>query len=112
MKAIIISLASVLIIAFSGVSNANTISPKGGDIKKLIQKQVSYPDFAKEQKLEGVVLVDFTLNADGTIKVNTTNQSDINLKDYVVTKLKQIKLKPDTSAAKSYSVKFDFKYVK
>lgn len=112
MKAIILTLVSALIIGFSSTSNASIINPKTGDLEKLIQKQISYPQFAKEQKLDGVVLVSFTVNSDGSINVNTTNQSDIRFKEYVVSKLKSLKIKSGSKSAKTYNVKFDFKYVK
>lgn len=112
MKTTILTIVSFLILLFSGISRASTTGPMGGDIDKVLKKQIVYPAFAREQKLEGVVLVDFTVNADGTIKVNITNQSDDRLKEYVVSKLEQIKLKPELSVEETYCVKFIFEYIK
>lgn len=112
MKTAILTIVSFLILGFSGMSVANPKVSTGDDLDKVIKKQIAYPEFARAQKLEGVVLVDFTLNADGTIKVNATNQSDVNLKEYVVSKLEQIKVNPDSAEGKTYCVKFVFEYIK
>ncbi|MGD0710063.1 MAG: energy transducer TonB [Bacteroidales bacterium] len=113
MKTTIIAIISIVLlsIAVSGKANANSITP--GNLEKLIGKQISYPDFAKQQKLEGVVLVDFSVNPDGTITVNQTNASNASLKDYVVAKLKQLNIIPSKdNINKTYDIRFDFKYEK
>ena len=110
MKTTIIAIISIVLlsVAVSGKANANSITP--GNLEKMIGKQISYPDFAKQQKLEGVVLVDFSVNADGTISVNEANASNASLLDYVVAKLKQLNIIPSKDIVnKSYDVKFDFK---
>ncbi len=110
MKTTIIAIISIVLlsVAVGGKANANSITP--GNIEKMIGKQISYPDFAKQQKLEGVVLVDFSVNPDGTISVNEANASNTSLLDYVVAKLKQLNIIPSKDIVnKSYDVKFDFK---
>lgn len=111
MKTIIISLISLMIISATGnfANAANTDNPT--KIEKLLRKIISYPDFAKKEKIEGVVLVNFTVNADGTLSINLTNESNETLKEYVIGKLSQIKLKPgNNEEGKTYNVKFDFKF--
>jgi TonB family protein len=113
MKTTIITIISLMLLTVAGSNkvNANSINP--GSINKLLQKEISYPDFAKQQKLEGIVLVNFSVNTDGTISVNLTNASDASLKDYVVSKLKQLKILPTKdNVDKTYNVKFDFKFEK
>lgn len=110
MKTTIIAIISIVLlsVAVRGNANANSITP--GNLEKMIGKQISYPDFAKQQKLEGVVLVDFSVNPDGTISVNEANASNASLLDYVVAKLKQLNIIPSKDIVnKSYDVKFDFK---
>lgn len=111
MKTIIISLISLMIISATGsfAKAANTDNPT--KIEKLLKKTITFPEFAKKEKLEGVVLVSFTVNSDGTLSINLTNESSESLKKYVVEKLGQIKLKPgNAEEGKTYNVKFEFKY--
>lgn len=109
MKTIIISLISLMIISATGsfAKAANTDNPT--KIEKLLKKTITYPDFAKKEKINGVVLVSFTVNNDGTLSVNLTNESNEALKKYVVDKLSKIKLKPENiEAGASYNIKFVF----
>ena len=101
----------MLTVAITGSVSAKSTNPK--EIEKFLKKEISYPDFAKQQKLEGIVLVNFSVNSDGSINVNLTNESDVNFKDYVVAKLKQLKIIPSKNyIGKSYDVKFNFKFEK
>lgn len=111
MKAILIIILSLVIIITSTSKSVNAGNPK--DINKILNKEISYPDFAKQQKIEGMVLVNFSINTDGSVKVNLTNESDATLRDYVVSKLKKIKiLHSKNEAEKTYNVKFEFKIEK
>lgn len=111
MKTLIITISLMLLTLI--FTSANASPKKTKDINKILQKEIVYPDFAKEQKLEGTVLVSFTVNADGTITINLTNESDPALKDYVVSKLTSLKIIPaKENAGKSYDVKFEFKLEK
>ena len=110
MKTTIITILCLVIITITGNGKANANSIIPGNVEKLIGKEISYPDFAKQQKLEGMVLVDFSVNPDGTISVNQTNASNASLLDYVVTKLKQLNIIPlKDNINKTYAVRFDFK---
>ncbi|MFA5780647.1 MAG: hypothetical protein WC868_00050 [Bacteroidales bacterium] len=103
-------LISLVIFTIASLDTANAGNPKTTSIDKLLNKEISYPDFAKQQKLEGFVLVNFTVNSDGTICVNLTNESDANLKDYIVGKLMNLKIIPSKeNTSKTYDVKFEFK---
>jgi len=110
MKTTIIILISLVLLTVANSDTANAGNPKTTSIDKLLNKEISYPDFAKQQKLEGFVLVNFTVNSDGTICVNLTNESDANLKDYIVGKLMKLKIIPSKeNTGKTYDVKFEFK---
>jgi outer membrane biosynthesis protein TonB len=111
MKTLIVTISLMLLTLTFTSANASTRKPR--DINKILQKEISYPDFAKTQKLEGTVLVSLTVNTDGTIKVNLTNDSNATLKDYVVSKLQSLKIIPSSeNAGKSYDVRFEFKLEK
>lgn len=111
MKTLIAIISLMLLALIDTSANASTRKPK--DIGKILQKEISYPDFAKDQKLEGTVLVSFTVNTDGSITVNLTNESNATLKDYVVSKLRSLKIIPTKeNTGKTYDVKFEFKLEK
>ncbi|HNW99627.1 MAG TPA: energy transducer TonB [Bacteroidales bacterium] len=113
-KRIIISLISLMIISATG-SFANTTATidSPSKVEKLLKKTITFPEFAKQEKIEGVVLVSFTVNNDGTLKINLTNESSETLKKYVIEKIKSIKLLPgNREQGKTYNVKFEFKYEK
>lgn len=113
MKTIIIILISLVILSSAGhvASAANTDNPT--KVEKLLKKTIAFPEFAKKENIEGVVLVSFTVNNDGTLSVNMTNESSKALKEYVVEKLLKIRLKPEKAEeGKTYNVKFEFKIEK
>ena len=108
MKTAMIKIMSMVILGIIISNFAMAGTPKPEKIDNIIKKEISYPDFAKTQKLEGVVLVNFTVNTDGTITVNLTNESNVSLKNYVVSKLQSLKVKSvKSSYGKTYKVKFE-----
>jgi len=72
-------------------------------------KEIDYPTFAKENKIEGVVLVSLFINKTGNISVDLANASNDDLKEYVVKKLKNIVVKDDEMKEKNMNFKFVFK---
>lgn len=111
MKTIIISFISLMIISATGSFAKAANTDNTTKIEKLLKKTIAYPDFAKKEKMNGVVLVSFTVNSDGTLSVNLTNESSEALKKYVVDKLSKIKLKPENiEAGASYNIKFVFTF--
>jgi outer membrane biosynthesis protein TonB len=113
MKTIIIILISLMTISTMGNTTEVATIDSQKKIEKLLQKTIDFPDFAKKEKVEGIVLVNFTVNSDGTLNVNLTNESNEELKKYVVNKLNQIKLNPENiTEGQSFNVKFEFKIEK
>lgn len=111
MKVTFAPLIIVLLLSL-GLSNVKGENPMSKSVTKIIKKEITYPEFAKEQKLEGVVLVSFSFNEDGTININTTNESNVLLKNYVVEKLQRISIGAiPTDLKEPYQVKFEFKYI-
>lgn len=104
MKKVIFTLGFVAIFCLS--SFANTIKPDG--IKEVIKKEITYPDFAKKEKIEGVVMVSFSISEGGAISIDMTNASNEDLKDYVIGKLKGLIFRGEESESK-YNMKFEFK---
>src|SRR6056297_910818 len=56
-------------------------------VKQTVQQEVDYPEFAVEEKLEGTVWVEFTINENGKIQVEKVNSMCVPLKNYVVRKI-------------------------
>jgi len=108
----IIGLIILALISTTNVNAGNTHPTKFG---KIFKKIITYPDFAKQKNLEGMVVVCFSLDSDGIIQVKMTSESDVTLKDYVVNKLKNLKLfaneknKEEINKDECYYVKFVFK---
>ncbi len=105
----------LLIFIVTTTATAGKIDP--AVLNKALHKAISYPEFAKKQNIEGIVIINFTLDSDGNIQIKTTNESDVTLKDYVVNKLKSINIfalketNDDELEVKEdeYNVKFVFK---
>jgi len=98
-------LISALCILLSTHLSAKTIEPEG--IKDLIKKEISYPDFALKEKIEGTVLVSFSVSEEGLVKIDLANASNEDLKNYVIGKLKSIIVK--NADDEKYNMKFEFK---
>ena len=109
MKTVILTLVFTAIVAVN--SFASSINPKS-NIKDVLNKEITYPEFAKEQKLEGVVMVSFSINESGLINIDLTNASNEDLKKYVIEKLKKLIFKDsnDIEIKSKYNMKFEFKF--
>lgn len=92
----------MLTIGIVNASNPTTLSEK-------IYESIKYPEFAFQNKIEGVVLVSFQINNDGIINVDLANASNEDLKNYVVTKLKNMVLPVSQRENSRYNMKFVFK---
>ncbi|MEI7596818.1 MAG: energy transducer TonB [Bacteroidota bacterium] len=77
-------------------------------INEFIMSEIKYPDFAKEQNLEGTVYVEFSIDYDGTILVSQLNGNSEALNNYVKNEIENIYLLPSADAAKTYIYKFQF----
>jgi len=103
MKAKIISL-SVLMTIFL-MSFANTTIPP---MQEVLKKEICYPEFAKENKEEGIVLVHFTVDTNGKIVVNEANSNNERLKEYVISKLTQF-IFSESNEKEEYAIQFKFR---
>lgn len=79
-------------------------------LKKEIQSLVSFPDFAKQNKTEGFVLVQFEYDSDGYLKVLNANSNDDLLKNYVIQKLETFQMcKHAQLSSMDKTMRFDFR---
>lgn len=97
---------SLIIITFmvsSAFSNP-TIPP----LDEMLQKEICYPDQAKQINEEGIVLVSFTINEEGKAEIIETNSSSKTLEEYVILKLKSLNFLGFLTENELHNVKFDF----
>jgi hypothetical protein len=79
------------------------------ELTNIVKSQVTYPEFAIENKLTGFVVAELKVNDDGSIVIESINSTQPELSDYVIGKLEQAKVeKPQELSGKSYYYRFDF----
>ncbi len=111
MKTRILSIILVSLIsmnfAFAG-GEIETVSK--ADVKQAVKIEIGYPDFAIEDRIEGNVLVSFTVGDNGKIILNQINSPDIELKNYVAEKLQRMQLEETKQYNENdiYTIKFSF----
>jgi len=77
-----------------------------------LQKQVPYPEFAKQQRLEGVVAVTMRFNNEGNVEILDSFGSDSRLESYVHGKLLALHLKDcSVQMNKPYNLRFTFRII-
>ncbi len=98
----------VVIFIFSlslvGFAQANT----NDVLSDIIKNEIKYPDYAKEQKIEGVVLVSFFVDGGGLIHIEESNASNDFLRDYVLSRLKNLVINRQDSTYQERHMKFIF----
>lgn len=84
--------------------------PPTQNLDKTLRKSISYPDFAKNERLFGIVRVEFDILQNGSIEVVNMNTSHPNLGEYVKAELEQIRI-DDISEVGKHFIKINFRYV-
>jgi hypothetical protein len=75
-----------------------------------LQKQVTYPEFAKQRQIEGVVAVIMRFNSYGIVEIIDSFGSDPQLESYVHEKLHNLHLKDcAVQVNKPYNLRFTFR---
>lgn len=59
-------------------------------VTELLQNELEYPEYAKEQKYQCHVLVQISINNDGSLSVNCLNCRDENMKSHVKESIEKI----------------------
>ena len=89
-------------------NNDQNLDPKN-QVKQIVAKEVSYPDFAIDLGIEGTVYTSFSINDNGTLMVFEIESTNDRLKDYVTKKLKEIHLEASQDEkSQIYNMKFSF----
>jgi len=81
-----------------------------GELNRSIRKTISYPDFGRFEKLNGVVYVEYEVNKFGKIEVKQVNGSDESLEVYVTEKLHSMTV-TNVGAIGTHFAKFKFRFV-
>lgn len=99
----------IAIVAFFAVTAVNASGTKKEVISK-VKKEMTYPEFAINEKIEGDVWVAFRVDDEGNFQVYQANSANQELKELVIKKLEKI-TPPEIGAAKNelYQMKFSFK---
>ncbi|HOY33174.1 MAG TPA: hypothetical protein PKW80_14945 [Bacteroidales bacterium] len=83
-----------------------------GDLKTIISKSVTYPEYAKENKLSGFVVLSFTVDENGKISIQELNTNSVYFQLYVEKKLSELTIEnPGAYAGKTHYYRFDFELV-
>lgn len=77
-------------------------------VEQAVRSEITYPQMAKDQQIEGMVLVEFVIDQNGQVDIVTINSSDMTLKEYVAGKLKKM-IFPAKADSGTYAMKFDFR---
>lgn len=77
-------------------------------VESSIRGEISYPQIAIAQNIEGVVLVEFKIDLNGQIDIVAINSSDVTLREYVTAKLKSMVF-PGKTSDENYTMRFDFR---
>jgi hypothetical protein len=118
MKSIkIISILSLLLFLTIGLKANNENGNKdkstnnySNSLKKEIQSLISFPEFARQNKTEGFVLVQFEYDSNGRLKVLNANSNDDLLKSYVIQKLETFQMcKHALGSSMNNTMRFDFR---
>jgi len=101
-KIVLITFALVLTSAILTASN-----PEG--INEKIFNEITYPEFARQSRIEGIVAVSFLVSNDGLINVEMVNASNEDLKNYVMGKLRNMVLPESIAKESRHQLRFVFK---
>jgi len=75
-----------------------------------LQKQITYPEFAKQQRIEGVVALTMRFNSFGNVEIIDSFGSDPQLESYVHDQLYKLHLKDcAVQINKPYNLRFSFR---
>jgi|GEM_PF-1704332 len=115
MKTKLISIVAMLMLTltFSYAENpSNGYAKSPTDLQQTINSQISFPESAIENLIEGAVFVEFTVKADGSIEVLNCFSEQGELQCYVFATLSAMKITPEAEVVgQTFSMRIDFKLV-
>ncbi|MCX6232362.1 MAG: hypothetical protein NTZ33_12560 [Bacteroidetes bacterium] len=110
LKIISIAFVIIMVTGFISAAKDNDKTVQKSELKKVLQKEVSYPDFVVNDEKTSTVFVQFTVTEEGKIEIKAMNYLDVKLGDYVKECLQKVVVdKNDASVGKTHIYKFNFK---
>ncbi len=114
MKTKFITLLALIVMGLvsQGFAGEKTASAKANEeVAKVVKAKIQYPSFLKADGVKNAqVLVEFTINEDGTLNILNTNQTDKRVKDYVMEQMENIQVQDtDTEEGEIYVLKLNFR---
>ncbi len=86
-------IAAVLIMVISTGSTFSQYRDVTGKVKTIVNKVVTFPDFAKSENVQGVAIVDYSVQPNGSILINHIDATDQRFVSYIIKKLSKVKIK-------------------
>ncbi len=97
-------------VALAAIALNAQASNGDGDLNRSIRKTISYPEFGRSEKLNGVVYVEYEVDKFGKIHVKQVNGSHAGLEAYVCKKLNTVTV-TNVDAIGTHFAKFKFRFV-
>ena len=109
-KIISIAILIIMVSGFVSFAKDNKKEIQKSELKTVLEKAVTFPDFAIDQDQESTVLVQFTITEEGKVSIQNMNYLDVKLGDYVKECLQKVVIaKDDASVGKTHIFKINFK---
>lgn len=110
-KNLVLALIASIFTLGSVMANQPTMAPKeiSSSVAEFIENEIEYPQFAKEDKFNGDVLLQLVIEEDGTFDVTAANSLNIDVKNHVIELVENLDSdKFDRYAGQTIMVKISF----
>lgn len=100
------TLLLTVLLAIFCTGSVSAFSPD--NLTDFLKNEIQYPEFAKKDKIEGVVLVSFFVDGSGIVNIEQTNASNEDLRNYVINRLRNLVVSDSSKANNTYNMRFVF----
>ena len=110
-KNLVLALIASIFTIGSLIANEPTMAPKAisSSVADFIKEEISYPQFAKDEKFNGDVLLQLVIEEDGTFEVTAANSLNTDVKDHVIELVENLDSdKFDRYAGQTVMIKISF----
>lgn len=113
MKTKLLTLLSLIILGVVSqgfAAEKSAASKANEEVAKVVKAKIQFPSFLKTDGVKNAqVIVEFTVNEDGSLNVINTNQTDQRVKNYVMDQLENIQVQEaDYEEGEVYVLKLKF----
>jgi len=92
-KTIYSVIAAIVIMIVSTGSTFSQNRDVTSRVKTMVNKVVTFPEFAKSENVQGVAIVDYSVEPNGTILINDIKATDQRFVSYIINKLSKVKIR-------------------